>query len=65
MAAVTAVRCNPVFKRFSAGLLARGKRKRVALVAVARKVLVVMVTLLIHGRDFDPDWHQQHRRLHP
>lgn len=56
MAAVTAVRCNPLFQRFYAGLLARGKRKRVALVAVARKVLVVMVTLLIHERDFDPEW---------
>lgn len=56
MAAVTAVRCNPLFQRFYTGLLARGKRKRVALVAVARKLLVVMVTLLIHERDFDPDW---------
>lgn len=56
MAAVTAARCNPPFKRFYDGLLARGKRKRAALVAVARKLLVVMVTLLIHERDFDPDW---------
>lgn len=64
MAAVTAARCNPVFKRFYAGLLARGKRKRVALVAVARKVLVVMVTLLIHERDFDPDWHRQQHPIH-
>lgn len=64
MAAVTAARCNPVFKEFYERLVARGKRKRVALVAVARKVLVVMVTLLLHGRDFDPDWHRQHHRLH-
>jgi transposase len=56
MAAVTAARCNPLFKRFYDGLLARGKRKRAALVAVARKVLVVMVTLLIHERNFDPEW---------
>ena len=63
MAAVTAARCNPVFQRFYARLLARGKRKRAALVAVARKVLVVMVTLLIHERDFDPDWQQRPRHV--
>lgn len=56
MAAVTAARCNPVLQPFYARLLARGKGKRVALVAVARKVLVLMVTLLTHERDFDPDW---------
>lgn len=56
MAAVTAARCNPVFQPFYARLLARGKGKKVALVAVARKLLVLMVTLLIHERDFDPHW---------
>jgi len=56
MAAVTAARCNPVFQPFYARLLARGKGKKVALVAVARKLLVLMVTLLTHERDFDPDW---------
>jgi transposase len=56
MAAVTAARCNPVLKPFYERLLARGKQKKVALVAVARKLLALMVTLLIHERDFDPDW---------
>ncbi len=56
MAAVTAARCNPVFQPFYTRLLARGKGKKVALVAVARKLLVLMVTLLMHERDFDPDW---------
>lgn len=60
MAAVTAARCNPVLKPFYDRLLARGKRKKVALVAVARKLLALMVTLLIHGRDFDPDWAAPH-----
>ena len=59
MAAVTAVRCNPRFKGVYDRWVARGKRKRAALVAVARKVLVVMVTLLIHERDFDPQWATQ------
>ena len=56
MAAVTAARCNPILRPFYQRLLARGKGKKVALVAVARKLLALMVTLLIHERDFDPDW---------
>jgi transposase len=56
MAALSASRYNPVLKGFYARLRARGKRPRVALVAVARKLLVLMTTLLIHERDFDPDW---------
>jgi transposase len=56
MAALAACRYNPVLKVFYQRLRAGGKQPRVALVAVARKLLVVMVTLLIHERDFDPDW---------
>ncbi|HEX5505039.1 MAG TPA: transposase, partial [Thermomicrobiales bacterium] len=65
MAAVSAVRYNPVLKAFYERLLARGKRKKVALVAAARKLLVLMVTLLQHGRDFDPDWAAAHRGRRP
>jgi transposase len=61
MAAVTAARCNPVFQPFYERLVARGKAKKVALVAVARKVLALMVTLLIHERDFDPLWEARRR----
>lgn len=60
MAAVSAVRYNPALKAFYDRLVARGKRKKVALVAAARKLLVLMVTLLQHGRDFDPDWAANH-----
>ena len=60
MAAVSAVRFNPVFKAFYARLVARGKPKKVALVAAARKLLVLMVTLLQQGRDFDPVWATTH-----
>lgn len=65
MAAVSAVRFNPVFKAFYDRLLARGKRKKVALVAAARKLLVLMVTLLQQGRDFDPSWAATHPGHHP
>lgn len=60
MAAVSAVRYNPVLKAFYARLLARGKPKKVALVAAARKLLVLMITLLHTGRTFDPDWASKH-----
>jgi transposase len=60
MAAVSAVRYNPVLKAFYDRLVARGKRKKVALVAAARKLLVLMMTLLAHGRDFDRDWATKH-----
>lgn len=60
MAAVTAARCNPVLRPFYTRLLARGKCKKAALAAVARKLLALMVTLPIHRRDFDPDWAAHH-----
>ena len=56
MAALSAARYNPAFRAFYQRLVARGKPKMVALVAVARKLLAVMVTLIRHSRNFDPDW---------
>lgn len=40
MVAVTLVRCDDTFRSFYQGLLGRGKKKKVALTAVMRKVLV-------------------------
>jgi transposase len=65
MAAVSAVRYNPPLRAFYQRLLARGKPKKVALVAAARKLLVLLVTLLQQGRDFDPDWATKHPRRRP
>jgi transposase len=50
-AAVTAIRCCPQMKAFYAGLRARGKASRVALIAVARKLLVLANALI---RDMRP-----------
>ena len=46
-------------------LVGRGKPKKLALVAAARKLLALMVTLLQHGRDFDPHWATTHARRRP
>lgn len=59
MAALSAVRSNPPLKAFYDRLIGDGKLKKVALVAVARKLLVLMVTLLRHQRAFDPSWHRR------
>jgi transposase len=64
LAALSAAQHNPVFRAFYQRLLARGKPKLVALTAVARKLLAVMVTLIRHRRSFDPDWASAHGR-HP
>ena len=55
MAALAAIRSNRPLQAFYRRLVARGKLKKVALVAVARKLLVLMVTLLQRRRDWEPD----------
>ena len=49
MAAVTAARCNPVFREFYGRLLAGGKPKKVALTACMRKLLVTLNAMLRCG----------------
>src|SRR5262249_61970922 len=46
MAAVAAVRCNPVLKPFYLRLRAAGKPGKVALVAVMRKLLLILNAML-------------------
>lgn len=46
MAAMVARRCNPVFKAFYERLIAAGKPKMVAIIAVARKLLTVLNAIL-------------------
>lgn len=42
MAALTAMRCNPLIKDFAARLTAKGKRKKVVIVAAMRKLLSLL-----------------------
>jgi transposase len=46
MAAMSAIRCNPALKVFYRRLLAAGKPKMVALIAVARKILTILNAML-------------------
>jgi transposase len=46
LAALSAIRCNPPMRAFYQRLLARGKSKMVALIAVARKLLTILNAML-------------------
>jgi transposase len=57
MAALSAIRCNPILRTFYQRLLAQGKLKKVALCAVARKLLHLAWALVKHQTTFDPNYH--------
>jgi transposase len=54
MAALSAARRNPVLRDFYQGLLARGKPKMVALIAVARKLLTILNAMLRDKKQWQP-----------
>jgi transposase len=53
MAALVGVRFNPVLRAAYDRLLARGKAKKVALVAVARRLLTILNAMLRHRQPWD------------
>jgi len=58
MAAVSAMRCNPVLRTFYARLKAASKASKVALCAVARKLLHLAWALVTKQQTFDPHYGQ-------
>jgi transposase len=54
MAALSAVRYNPVIRPFYQRLLAAGKPTKVAQVAVMRKLLTILNAMIHHTRPWDP-----------
>jgi transposase len=54
MAAMVAARHNPVLKTFRDKLVAAGKPKLVALIAVARKLLIILNAILRDNRPWQP-----------
>jgi len=55
MAALVASRHNPRFRTLYARLLANGKPKKLALIAIARKLLVVLNAILKHADTWRPE----------
>ncbi|HEY76328.1 MAG TPA: IS110 family transposase [Thermoflexia bacterium] len=54
MAALSAVRCNPVIRRRYQELLARGKEKKVAFTACARYLLVTLNAMIRDHQPWNP-----------
>lgn len=54
MSVLSAVRCNPWLRAFYAGLIARGKLPKVALMAAMRKLLHAVYSVATHRRPFVP-----------
>jgi len=53
MAALSATRCNPVIKEFYQRLLAKGKLKKVAIVACMRKMLTILNAMIKSNKPWD------------
>ncbi|MFZ3007164.1 MAG: IS110 family transposase, partial [Phenylobacterium sp.] len=49
-----AARCNPALKAFRQRLIANGKSPKVAIIAVARRMLGIIVALLRPGQAWNP-----------
>jgi len=54
MAAMTAACCNPALRAFKERLIANGKCKKEAIVAVARRMLGIITALLRTGQEWNP-----------
>jgi len=58
MAALVAIRFNPVIKVFYQRLIGGGKPKKVALIASERKLLTILNAMLKAGQKWEPSYHQ-------
>ncbi len=56
MPTLVAVRHNPVLKAYYTGLISRGKCKMVALVAVMRKLLCILNSMVKNNQKWDPNF---------
>lgn len=61
--AVTAIRCNPMFKAFAQRLRENGKPEKVIICAVMRKLVILMHALVIKGESFDSQHESIPRQL--
>jgi len=55
MAMMSAMQCNPVFKRMYQRLLADGKPKKTAIIACVRKMVVILNSMVRDGVYWDPE----------
>ena len=55
MAMMSAIQCNPVFKRTYERLLAAGKAKKTAIIACVRKMIVILNSMVRDGTPWNPN----------
>jgi transposase len=58
MAGLVASRCHPQFKADYRAIRSQGKPAKVAIVAIARKLLVLANALVRNDRPYDPSYFQ-------
>lgn len=58
MATLAAIRFNPVIKQFYERLVAKGKPKKVAIVASMRKLLTILNAMVKTGKSWDESFHR-------
>ena len=56
MAAITAIRCNPLLKDFYQKLIRRGKVAKVAIIAVVRKMISVLNSVIKRGTPWENEY---------
>jgi transposase len=54
MAAMNAARFNPVYRPFYERLIADGKPPKVALIAIARRMIVTLNAMVRNGTEWSP-----------
>ena len=61
MPAMCSIQNNPVLVKFYQRLVSKGKPKKVALVAVMRKLLAISVGILRNNQPFQADWAEKQK----
>ncbi len=56
MPTMSAIKCNPIISAFYQRLIDKNKKKKVALVACMRKLLMISIGVLNVQKPFDPNW---------
>ena len=56
MAMMSAIQCNPIFKAKYEQLVAQGKRKKLAIIACVRKMIVILNSMLRDGVKWELDY---------
>ena len=63
MATISAIRWNPVIKSFYERLISKGKKKKVAITACMRKIIITLNVMMKNKTYWKPDFPRFHLTL--